>query len=80
MSRGDSCVSFLPSSAAAAGKLGVDVANDFRPLYVTLPGKQATIKRLIAAAKAPDCAKVVLATDEVVLLLLPRVGPFGSFV
>ena len=31
--------------------LGIDIENSFKPEYVTIPGKESTIKELKAAAK-----------------------------
>ena len=42
-------------------KLGVSVAQNFEPQYVTSPGKEETIKRLTEEAKR--AGKVYLATD-----------------
>lgn len=42
-------------------ELGIDVEHDFRPMYVTLPGKGPLIKRLIKAVK--DAEAVYVATD-----------------
>jgi DNA topoisomerase-1 len=42
--------------------LGVDVDNDFKPLYVVSAGKQDVVKRLRKALKASD--ELYLATDE----------------
>ncbi|CDF35117.1 DNA topoisomerase I Mitochondrial [Chondrus crispus] len=43
-------------------KLGVDVADDFRPLYVLIAGKQTIISHLKADLK--NSAELILATDE----------------
>lgn len=70
----DSCVGHvrdLPSSAkqipAAVkaepwARLGVDVENGFRPLYVLMPKKSKIISAL--RAQLADCDELVLATDE----------------
>jgi len=70
----ESCVGHvrdLPSSAkqipaAVKGepwaRLGVDVANGFRPLYVLMPKKSKIIAAL--RAQLADCDELVLATDE----------------
>jgi len=42
-------------------KMGVDIENEFRPHYVTAPGKQKTVRRLKEAAAGVDA--VYLATD-----------------
>lgn len=42
-------------------KLGVDVDNNFKPEYITIPGKEKIIKELQQTAKKAD--KVYLATD-----------------
>lgn len=42
--------------------LGVDVANDFEPVYVTLTKKVDVVKRLKKAMKS--CSRLILATDE----------------
>src|SRR6202161_2683824 len=61
----------LPSDAAdipAAlkgepwARLGVDVDNGFKPLYVVVPGKKERVTRLRALLK--DASEVYLATDE----------------
>ena len=41
--------------------LGIDLDDAFRPDYVTIPGKEATIRDLKAAAK--DASEVLLASD-----------------
>ena len=46
----------LPSAT-----LGVDVNNDFRPVYITMRGKQDVIKQLKDLAEGADC--VYIATD-----------------
>lgn len=70
----ESCVGHvrdLPSSAkqipAAVkaepwARLGVDVENGFRPLYVLMPKKSKIISAL--RAQLADCDELVLATDE----------------
>ncbi len=42
-------------------KLGVDVDNDFEPVYEVIPGKEKVIKELRAAAKTAD--RILLAAD-----------------
>src|SRR5207244_10424363 len=42
-------------------KLGVDVENDFEPVYDVIPGKEKIIKELRAAAKTAD--RILLAAD-----------------
>jgi len=42
-------------------KLGVDVENDFEPVYDIIPGKEKVIKELRAAAKTAD--RILLAAD-----------------
>src|SRR5438270_8372436 len=42
-------------------KLGVDVDNDFEPVYEVIPGKEKVIKELRAAAKVAD--RIFLAAD-----------------
>ncbi|MCD6101210.1 MAG: type I DNA topoisomerase [Candidatus Marinimicrobia bacterium] len=42
-------------------EFGVDIANDFKPKYVTIRGKRSVIKKLREAAKASE--SVFLATD-----------------
>jgi DNA topoisomerase-1 len=42
-------------------KLGVDIANDFEPVYEVIPGKEKIIKELRAAAKGAD--RILLAAD-----------------
>src|SRR6188474_3091253 len=42
-------------------KLGVDVKNDFEPVYDVIPGKEKVIKELRAAAKTAD--RILLAAD-----------------
>lgn len=46
----------------AWARLGVDVDDDFRPLYVLISGKQAIISQLRAELK--ESAELILATDE----------------
>lgn len=41
--------------------LGIDVEHAFKPEYVTIPGKESTIKDLKAAAK--DASEILLASD-----------------
>jgi DNA topoisomerase I len=41
--------------------LGIDIEHSFAPEYVTIPGKESTIKELKAAAK--DASEVLLASD-----------------
>ncbi len=41
--------------------LGIDVEHSFKPEYVTIPGKEATIKELKAAAKG--ASEILLASD-----------------
>ena len=43
-------------------RLGVDVDNDFKPLYVVSPGKKDVVRDLKRALK--DCDELFLATDE----------------
>lgn len=61
----------LPRSAAEVpaayksepwSRLGVDVDNDFKPLYVVAPEKQAQVKRLRSLLK--NASELYLATDE----------------
>ncbi len=42
-------------------KLGVDIKNDFEPVYEVIPGKEKVIKELRAAAKGAD--RILLAAD-----------------
>src|SRR5204863_453073 len=42
-------------------KLGVDIENDFEPVYDVIPGKEKVIKDLRAAAKTAD--RILLAAD-----------------
>src|ERR1044071_5000612 len=42
-------------------KLGVDIENDFEPVYEVIPGKEKVIKELRAAAKSAD--RILLAAD-----------------
>ena len=46
----------------AWARLGVDVDNDFKPLYVVSPGKKDVVRDLKRALK--DCDELFLATDE----------------
>ncbi|MEN9581429.1 MAG: hypothetical protein RJA70_4438 [Pseudomonadota bacterium] len=46
----------------AAGRLGVDVDNEFRPIYVLDSGKREHIKKLRQLVK--DASELYLATDE----------------
>src|SRR5437899_10702633 len=41
--------------------LGIDIEHAFKPEYVTIPGEEATIKDLKAAAK--NASQIVLASD-----------------
>jgi DNA topoisomerase I len=41
--------------------LGIDIEHSFKPEYVTIPGKESTIKELKAAAK--DATDILLASD-----------------
>lgn len=43
------------------GGLGLDIDNDFAPIYTTLKDKQAIVKQLKKAAKQAD--EIYLATD-----------------
>ncbi|GAA5501298.1 DNA topoisomerase 1 [Deinococcus xinjiangensis] len=61
----------LPKSAAdipekykgqAWARLGLDVDNDFRPLYVVAPEKRAHVAKLRKMAQAAD--EIILATDD----------------
>src|SRR5215510_6472616 len=42
-------------------KLGVDIANDFEPVYDVIPGKEKVIKELRSAAKSAN--RILLAAD-----------------
>src|SRR5688500_2502109 len=42
-------------------KLGIEIENDFKPEYVTIPGKEKTLAELKAAAKTSR--EIFLATD-----------------
>src|SRR5262250_2623315 len=42
-------------------KLGVDIDNDFEPVYEVIPGKEKVIKELRTAAKSAD--RILLAAD-----------------
>ena len=44
--------------------LGVDVTNDYEPLYIVPEAKVKTVKKLKSMVKDKDCVGVVLATDE----------------
>lgn len=44
-----------------ASTLGVDVNRDFKPMYLTLPGKDKVVRELKAAAEKAD--RILLATD-----------------
>src|SRR5580700_2525428 len=46
----------------AWARLGVDVDNDFKPLYVVSPDKQEQVRKLRSLVK--DASEVFLATDE----------------
>ena len=58
----------MPARSRAAyrgepwARLGIDVDNDFKPLYVTSSGKQAQIRKLKQLLKEAD--ELYLATDE----------------
>src|SRR3979409_2774428 len=41
--------------------LGIDIEHSFKPEYVTIPGKESTIKDLKAAAK--EASEILLASD-----------------
>ena len=43
-------------------KLGVDIQNDFEPVYDIIPGKEKVIKELRTAAKGAD--RIFLAADN----------------
>ena len=51
-----------PKFSVRIADLGVDVHNNFRPFYTTVPGKDEILKRLISTAKSVD--RILLATDE----------------
>ena len=55
-------IEVLPCIKLYAGQLGVDVFNDFEPIYVPLPGKDDIIKRL--TERVGTCSRVLLASDE----------------
>lgn len=44
-----------------AGTIGVDVEKDFRPMYLTMPGKEKIVRELKGAAQKAD--RILLATD-----------------
>ncbi len=44
-----------------SGNLGVDVKNDFKPIYITMKGKEKVVREL--KTLAADCDEVLLATD-----------------
>lgn len=52
----------LPEINLNVAHLGVDVQNDFEPVYVTLTKKVEVVKRLKKAMKS--CSRLILATDE----------------
>ena len=52
----------LPEINLNVAHLGVDVANDFEPVYVTLTKKVDVVKRLRKSMKS--CSRLILATDE----------------
>ena len=51
-----------PLKGEAWARLGVDVDNGFKPLYVVVPGKKERVTRLRALLK--DASELYLATDE----------------
>ncbi len=51
-----------PKFSVRIADLGVDVHNNFKPFYTTVPGKDEILKRLISTAKSVD--RILLATDE----------------
>lgn len=51
-----------PGLRVRLSDLGVDVFDNFKPYYVTLPGKEDIVKRLKDESKTAD--KIFLATDE----------------
>jgi len=52
----------LPELKLDVASLGVDVDNNFEPIYVQMQGKGEVVKRLKALAK--KSSRVLLATDE----------------
>eukprot|EP01038_Epipyxis_sp_PR26KG_P008927 gene8927-12040_t len=50
------------SLSLTVGNVGVDVYNDFNPIYAPIPGKQQIIANLIKSSK--DVSRILLATDE----------------
>ena len=44
-----------------SGNLGVDVKNDFKPIYITMKGKEKVVREL--KTLAAGCDEVLLATD-----------------
>lgn len=51
-----------PDLRLKTSELGVDVFDNFKPLYVTIPGKEDIVKRLKETSKGVD--RIYLATDE----------------
>jgi reverse gyrase len=52
----------LPELGVRVASLGIDVFNDFQPIYVTKEGKGKILSRLRETAKSVD--EILLATDE----------------
>ena len=52
----------LPEINLNVAHLGVDVEEDFEPIYVTMKRKAEVVKRLKKAAK--KCSRIILASDE----------------
>jgi reverse gyrase len=52
----------LPELGVRVSSLGIDVFNDFKPIYITKDGKGKILSRLRDTAKSVD--EILLATDE----------------
>ena len=58
----------LPELRINVADLGVDVRNNFEPVYVPLEGKAETLKRLKKLSE--QCSRILLATGTYVWTLL----------
>lgn len=60
----NSDVADVVEAAKKSRVLGVDVNNEYEPLYIVPDAKVKTVKRLRGMVKDKDCVGVILATDE----------------
>jgi len=56
-----------PREGSAQGKLGVDLDNDFEPVYELIPGKEKVIKELRTAAKTAGIFSAAGSEGEAIL-------------